>query len=242
MPASLVQQGSPALMPPSHQCSVTKGSTAQKASSLAQLVTLDIGVHQAKRRQLQLQANVRLAGIVILHHISHTAQLVLMVLRSAAVPLAKLMDAACAQQPNTAPRARLHQSHARQATGVAKELAMHTSILARPAHISRRQEAQRWTSAVTAPKVSIAQRGRPIVTRCARPGITALFAQERGMSIRARSEHSVARSLVSSFLRNAKYVQQVRTVHRAPLSQLLVRWVHTILLARLDSWAIALHA
>lgn len=242
MHAFLVQLDSRALMLPSHQCSATKGSTVQEASSLAQRVILDIGARQAKQRQPQLLANVRSAAIAILHHISHTAQLALMVSRSAAVPSAKLMDAACVQPPNTAPRARLLQNHARQATGAAKELAMHTSILVLPVHMSRRQEAQRRMSALTAPKGSIAQRGRPIVTKCARPDITALLTQERGTSIRARSGHSAARSLASSPLHNAKHVQQVRTVHRAPLSQLLARWVHTTLLARLDSWAIAFHA
>jgi hypothetical protein len=70
---------------------------------------------------------------------------------------------------------------------------MHTSILARPEHISRRQEAHHRVIAVPVWKASIAQQGRPIVIRCARPGTGVLLAQERGMSIRAPWEHLVAR-------------------------------------------------
>jgi hypothetical protein len=81
MPVLLVQQDFRVPTPPSHQRNVTKGSTVQKALSLAQRVPLDIGVHRAQLRQLQLRVNARLVGTVMLHPTSHTAQLVRMALR-----------------------------------------------------------------------------------------------------------------------------------------------------------------
>ena len=235
-----VQQVSLAPTRLSHLYSAMKASTVHKVLLHAQHATLDIDVPQAQQRRLQLRANVRLVAIVMSHPTLHTAQLALLAQKTA--PSVKMMDALCAHQPNTATKVKSIRNHARRAIGVAKEHATHMNTHARPAHTYPPQKAQRRAIAVPAWKATIAQRARPIVTRCARPGTGAQLAQGRGMSTPAHLEHSVARLQALWQLHNAKRVQLDHIVHRAQLSPPLARWVLTTHLATLGSWATALHA